>query len=67
MDEVGVNTPELQEIVTALQNDPGICGAKISGSGLGDCAVGIGSTELPGLDYPVYHLETTPIGCTCHE
>lgn len=67
MDEMGVNTPELEEIVAALQNDPEICGAKISGSGLGDCAVGIGVAELTKLDYPVCHLETTPIGCACHE
>jgi mevalonate kinase len=66
MDELGVNTPELQEIVTALQMDHGIYGAKISGSGLGDCAVGIGHAELPDLDYPVYHLEITPKGCEYH-
>ena len=66
MDEMGVSTPELQEIVTALKNNPSIAGAKISGSGLGDCAVGIGHAELPKLDYPVYHLETTPTGCVCH-
>ena len=67
MDELGVNTPELREIVAALQADPGIAGAKISGSGLGDCAVGIGHADLNGLGYPVYHLETTPMGCECHE
>lgn len=65
MDEMGVNTPELQDIVAALQNDPGIAGAKISGSGMGDCAVGIGDAQLPELDYPVYHLETTPTGYLC--
>ena len=62
MDEMGVNTPELQEIVTALQADPAIFGAKISGSGLGDCAVGIGHADLAHLDYPVHHLEITPTG-----
>lgn len=67
MDELGVNTPELREIVAALQADPGISGAKISGSGLGDCAVGIGHAALNGLDYPAYHLETTPEGFECHE
>lgn len=67
MDEMGVNTPELQEIVTELRNHPDISGAKISGSGLGDCAVGIGNAPLAELGYPVYHLETTPIGCECHE
>jgi len=67
MDEMGLNTPELREIVAALRNDPETGGAKISGSGLGDCAVGIGHSRLNGLDYPVYHLETTPDGCTYHE
>ncbi len=63
MDELGVNTPELQEIVTALQRDSEVFGAKISGSGMGDCAVGIGHADLNGLAYPVQHLETTPVGC----
>lgn len=67
MDEMGVNTPELREIVAALRNDPEICGAKISGSGLGDCAIGIGLAEPTELGYPVYHLETTPDGCKYHE
>jgi mevalonate kinase len=66
MDEMGVNTPELQEIVAALQAEPEIFGAKISGSGLGDCAVGIGYADLTGLDYPVHHLEITLGGCEWH-
>lgn len=67
MDEMGVNTPELEEIVTALQSASDVFGAKISGSGLGDCAVGIGYAELPELDYPVYHLEITPAGVEYHD
>ncbi len=67
MDQMGVNTPELQEIAAALQSDPQICGAKISGSGMGDCAVGIGLSELGGLGYPVHHLEITPTGCAFHD
>ena len=67
MDEMGVNTPELQEIVAALQADPNISGAKISGSGMGDCAVGIGHADLTELGYPVHHLEITPSGCEYHE
>ena len=66
MDEMGVNTPELREIVAALQGCPEICGAKISGSGLGDCAIGVGHAELPGLDYPMHHLAISPTGCECH-
>lgn len=67
MDEMGVNTPELQEIVEALQNSPDVFGAKISGSGMGDCAVGIGYADLNELKYPVYHLEITPAGCQYYD
>lgn len=42
MESIGVSTCRLDAIVTALRSDPGITGAKISGSGLGDCAVGWG-------------------------
>jgi mevalonate kinase len=45
MDAVGVNNAELSAIVYALRNDPGILGAKISGSGLGDCAIGLGALQ----------------------
>lgn len=67
MDEMGVNTPELQEIVDALQAAPDVFGAKISGSGLGDCAVGIGVADLKECDYPVHHLEVSPTGCEYHD
>jgi len=67
MDEMGVNTPELQEIVAALQAAPDVFGAKISGSGLGDCAVGIGYADLKDLEYPVHHLEISPTGCEYHD
>lgn len=67
MAEMGVNTPELQEIVAALQASPDVVGAKISGSGLGDCAIGVGYADLAELAYPVYHLEITPAGCLYHD
>jgi mevalonate kinase len=67
MDQMGVNTPELQEIVSALQAEPNVYGAKISGSGLGDCAIGIGTADLTDLDYPIYHLEITPSGIEYHD
>ena len=63
MDAMGVGTPELDEIVAALQVEPDVFGAKISGSGLGDCAIGVGYAKLAQLDYPVRHLEITPLGC----
>lgn len=42
MDALGVNNPRLSEIVFRLRETSGIFGAKISGSGLGDCAIGLG-------------------------
>jgi mevalonate kinase len=55
MDALGLNTPELAAIVSALRARQGILGAKISGAGLGDCAVGLGTAEgadLPGEPIP---------------
>lgn len=46
MDALGVNVPELQACVSQLQANPSILGAKISGSGFGDCAVGLGHGEI---------------------
>ncbi len=40
---LGVSTPLLDELVAQLNQQPGITGAKISGSGLGDCVVALGS------------------------
>ncbi len=56
MDALGVNTPRLAELIAALRGRPGLHGAKISGSGLGDCVIGIGladETPLPGERLPV--------------
>jgi mevalonate kinase len=43
MNALSVGTPLLNKIVDTLNHQPGIFGAKISGSGLGDCIVGIGT------------------------
>lgn len=42
MDALGVNNGRLSELVYALREDPNIYGSKISGSGLGDCVIGLG-------------------------
>lgn len=62
LEELGVNTPELAEIVTALRGDPGIHGAKISGSGLGDCVFGLGRVTRPPSDYQPIPIRTAPQG-----
>ncbi|MCX7819162.1 MAG: mevalonate kinase [Kiritimatiellae bacterium] len=45
MAALGVDTPELRAIANVLRSDPGVYGAKISGSGLGDCVVAVGRRE----------------------
>lgn len=46
MNALGVGTKQLDELVYLLNATPGIYGAKISGSGLGDCVIGIGSASF---------------------
>jgi mevalonate kinase len=41
LDTLGVNTPELQSAIDILKQHPMVLGAKISGSGLGDCIIGV--------------------------
>ena len=53
---LGVNTPELEMICQRLRESVGIHGAKISGSGLGDCAVGLGQTRREWTAHPMYRL-----------
>ena len=43
MQSLGVTTPLLSRLVDELCSHPGMLGAKISGSGLGDCVIGLGS------------------------
>lgn len=45
MTELGVNDNTLQTIIDLLTSCPSIDAAKISGSGLGDCVLGIGSLD----------------------
>lgn len=45
MDSLGVCTPILTGIIDMLRNDPAILGVKISGSGFGDCVIGLGEAK----------------------
>ncbi|RDI45181.1 mevalonate kinase [Aquicella lusitana] len=58
MEALGVSLPILRDMVEELRKQPGMLGAKISGSGLGDCVVGLGG-PLP--DQYVYKGEHTGI------
>lgn len=59
MENLGVTTPALDEIINSFKNDSRILGAKISGAGLGDCVIGLG--EIP--DAP--HVMIASRGVVC--
>jgi mevalonate kinase len=46
---LGVSTPLLENLLNQLRAAPTITGAKISGSGFGDCVLGIGKANLSGV------------------
>ncbi|MHB1946671.1 MAG: mevalonate kinase [Gammaproteobacteria bacterium] len=50
MDALGVNTSILNNIVYTLRDQPKILGSKISGSGLGDCIIGLGSISDKAME-----------------
>lgn len=50
-ESLGVNTPVLTDIILSLRQHPAIFGAKISGSGLGDCVIGLGEVSQQALDW----------------
>jgi len=77
MEEMGLCNATLAEIISIFQKLPAPSGvegeipAKISGSGLGDCAIGLaeptsllasGGQEKPFGDYPAYALQVEPQG-----
>ncbi|WP_417224596.1 mevalonate kinase [Amphritea sp.] len=51
MDALGVNDAYLAEIIYSLRSSPDVLGAKISGSGLGDCVLALGHPAQLPLSY----------------
>lgn len=64
MDAMGVNNAVLSELVYALRQDPNILGSKISGSGLGDCVVGLGKAMRREWGVPALAVQVDPVGAT---
>lgn len=60
MQSIGVSSPLMQSMVEELHAQPSMLGAKISGSGLGDCVIGLGSLPL-SYRYTGKHQAITPI------
>ena len=64
MDGVGVSSGKLAGILYALRKDPGMLATKISGSGRGDCVIGLGSPSLEAFSYQQLPLAITSVGLT---
>jgi len=62
MQQLGVSTKELEQCAVRLYQDKNIAGAKISGSGMGDCVVGWGRAETEVSPFEMYHLTTAAEG-----
>ena len=62
MDAIGINNLVLSEINYKLRKDAGIYGTKISGSGLGDCVIGVGTLKQRNFSFPIIPLEITSKG-----
>lgn len=60
-DAFGVNTLTLSQAVFALRSMRGICGAKISGAGMGDCVIGIGKAKKISFDEVVSKIKATDL------
>ena len=64
MDALGVNNARLAELVYKLREDPHVHGSKISGSGLGDCVVGLGKAMRRDWGVPSLAVHVDPLGAT---
>ena len=64
MDSLGVNNSKLAELVYELREDPNIQGSKISGSGLGDCVVGLGKSMRRDWGVPSLAVKVDLTGAT---
>lgn len=52
MESLGVSLPIIRDMVCFLREEPSMLGAKISGSGLGDCVIGLGELKDPSATMP---------------
>lgn len=73
LEALDVSTPELNDIIVFLRAQKNMLGAKISGSGLGDCAIGVGASvsirALPFGDSRIKYIPTelTLEGVVCEK
>jgi len=62
LQELGVSTPELDQCAATLQNIPSVHGAKISGSGMGDCVIGWGNANASCSSFEQFDIMTAREG-----
>ncbi|OQX37254.1 MAG: mevalonate kinase [Oceanospirillales bacterium LUC14_002_19_P2] len=62
MDALNVNDATLSAIVYGLRALPGVMGAKISGSGLGDCVCALGDTGAGLSGFERIPVSVSPVG-----
>ncbi len=62
MDALNVNDATLSAIVYGLRALPGVIGAKISGSGLGDCVCALGDTGAGLSGFERIPVSVSPVG-----
>lgn len=68
MHALGVNTPILHHITESLNTVATVWGAKISGSGLGDCVVALGEiSDDFTTQHEIISVEMTDVGVRCEE
>ncbi|VAW49335.1 Mevalonate kinase [hydrothermal vent metagenome] len=68
MEQLGVSDPTLNRIIGLLIRLPTIHAAKISGSGLGDCVLGLGTIRIKPQHrlnaFQIMQIHITPLGAT---
>lgn len=67
MEALGVSSQKLSAIVSSLNKGPKIFGAKISGSGLGDCVIGLGKISNQDNDLGRIPVNMTLQGVECEK
>lgn len=59
---LGSSDETLDYLVHQLRKQSGVCGAKISGSGLGDCVIALGNPQAEVSGYEHFSVEIDPQG-----
>ena len=62
MVDMGVSNRALDDIVFRMRKCPEVLGAKISGSGLGDCALALGTIDPHAMPYEMVSVQISGQG-----